>query len=166
MWLLKSCAVNTKELHQVRAHCLAAQEERKNCLKLSRITVLQGRVRLRDRVSTVYKTEERQAQVDALLDTWDSFTGFCYRHQFPVTLSTRVKSLLYFLASQTRWGWQEQLALVLPAGGPLLLKVAAHPVAQPVRSVVFAWLAWAGDCLLCVCVCVCGGGRIWTCSTG
>lgn len=150
VWLLKSCVVNTKELHQVRAHCLAAQEERKTNLKLSRITVLKGRVRLRDRVSTVYKTEERQAQVDALLDTWDSFTGFCYRHQFPVTLSTKLKSLLYFLASQTRWPWQDHLARVLPAGGPLLLKVASHPVTQPVRSVVCLFAVRGPDSRLCM----------------
>jgi ABC-type proline/glycine betaine transport system ATPase subunit len=110
------------------------QEERRLNLKQSRIVVFQGRPRLRDRVATVFKTEERKAQVDVLLSTWESFQGFSYLHQFPVTLSSRVREVLYFMASQTRWDWRAHLARVLPSAGPLLTKVASHPVTQPVRG--------------------------------
>jgi len=133
VFLLRAAAVNTRELHQVRTQCLALQEERRANLKQTRITVFKGRVRLRDRLTRMYNTEERKTQVDVMLSTWESFTGFCYRHQFPVTLSTRVKTLLYFLASQTTWPWQRHLGRVLPPSSSLLAKVAAHPVTQPVR---------------------------------
>jgi len=132
VWLLEACVTGGKELHQVRAQCQAMQEERRLNLKQSRIVVFEGRPRLRDRVATVFKTEERKAQVDVLLSTWESFQGFSYLHQFPVTLSTRAKTLLYFLASQTHWDWRSHLHRILPSSGPLLEKVAAHPVTQPV----------------------------------
>jgi hypothetical protein len=105
-------------------------------LKLSRMTVIQGRPRLRDLVSRELKTEERKAQVDTLLETWESYTGFCYKHQFPPTLSERIKSRLYFLASQSRWDWPKFVAQVLPAGGPILDKVVAHPITQPDLPVI------------------------------
>ena len=72
--------------------------------------------------------------MDALLDTWESYTGFCYLHQFPPTLSDKIKTRLYFLASQTRWNWTRYLDKVLPSAGPLLDRVIQHPVTQPVRS--------------------------------
>jgi hypothetical protein len=75
-------------------------------------------------------------QVDSLLDTWESYTGFCYKHQFPPTLSERIKSRLYFLASQTRWDWRRYVDGVLPSSGPLLDKVKAHPITQPDLAVI------------------------------
>jgi hypothetical protein len=79
-------------------------------------------------------------QVDTLLDTWESYTGFCYKHQFSPTLRERVKSRLYFLASQTWWEWAvwrpQHVAAVLPSGGPLLDKVKAHPIKQPDLAVI------------------------------
>jgi hypothetical protein len=75
-------------------------------------------------------------QVDTLLDTWESYTGFCYKHQFPPTLSERVKSRLYFLASQTRWEWRQQVGSLLPSGGALLDKVKSHPITQPDLPVI------------------------------
>lgn len=131
-FVLDHCAVDARVLEQTLALCQAAQEERRLNLKMSRMTVIQGRPRLRERVSSVLKTEERKAQVDTMLDTWESYTGFCYKHQFPPTLSDRIKTRLYFLASQTRWDWAQHLHLVLPSAGPLLAKVAAHPITQPV----------------------------------
>jgi hypothetical protein len=71
-----------------------------------------------------------------MLDTWESFTGFCYKHQFPPTLSEKVKTRLYFMASQTRWPWASHLDKVLPSSGSILSRVAAHPVTQPVRDSV------------------------------
>jgi hypothetical protein len=64
------------------------------------------------------------------LETWESYTGFTYQHQFPPTLSEKVKSRLYFLASQTRWDWAKYVETVLPSGGPLLGKVMSHPITQ------------------------------------
>lgn len=75
--------------------------------------------------------------MDTLLDTWESYTGFCYKHQFPPTLSERIKSRLYFLASQTRWDWRPHVEAVLPSGaGALLDKVKAHPITQPDLPVI------------------------------
>ena len=42
-----------------------------------------------------------------------------------------MKSRLYFLASQTQWDWQRYIEHVLPSGGPVCVKVAAHPITQP-----------------------------------
>jgi len=135
-FILDHCVVSVKELEQTLALQQAAASEKSVNLKLSRMTVIQGRPRLRDRVSTMFKTEERKAQVDTLLDTWDSYRGFTYLHQFPGTLSERVKSRLYFLAAQTRWDWTKFVTDVLPSGGPLLDKVQAHPVTQPDLPVI------------------------------
>ena len=77
------------------------------------------------------KTEGRKAQVDTLLDTWESYSGFSYKHRFPQTLSEKVRSKLYFLASQTRWDWMKYVEVILPSGGPLCAKVIAHPITQP-----------------------------------
>jgi hypothetical protein len=98
---------------------------------MSRMTVIQGRPRLRDRVTSVLKTEERKAQVDTQLETWESYTGYTYKMHFPPTLSEKVRSKLYFLASQTRWNWQKYVETVLPGGGALCLRVSEHPIMQP-----------------------------------
>lgn len=74
--------------------------------------------------------------MDTLLDTWESYTGFCYKHQFPPTLSERIKSRLYFLASQTRWEWRQHVSAVLPSGGALMDKVKSHPITQPDLGVI------------------------------
>jgi len=100
--VLGNTLIQTEILEQTVALGRSTREDLKNSLKLSRMTVIQGRPRLRDRVNTVLKTDERKAQVDSTLSTWDSYTGFCYKHQFPPTLSERVKTRLYFLAAQTR----------------------------------------------------------------
>ena len=135
-YVLDKCKVDTVKLEQTLALYKASMEDKKLSLSLSRMTVIQGRPRLRDRVTSVLKTDERKAQVDTLLDTWESYTGFCYKHQFPPTLSERVKSRLYFLASQTRWDWRQHVSLVLPSGGPLLDKVKSHPITQPDLAVI------------------------------
>jgi hypothetical protein len=113
LFVLDKCEVDVAALNQIHALIQATLEDRRLSLKLSRMTVIQGRPRLRDLVSSELKTEERKAQVDTLLETWESYTGFCYKHQFPPTLSERVKSRLYFLASQSRWEWQKYVVMVL-----------------------------------------------------
>jgi len=129
--VLGQCVVDTATLEQIHVKLQASLEDRRLNLKMSRMTVIQGRPRLRDKVSSELKTEEKRTQVDTQLDTWDSYTGFCYKHQFPPTLSERVKSRLYFLASQTRWEWGPYVGRVLPSGGAVGEKVVAHPVTQP-----------------------------------
>ncbi len=134
--MLDKCKVDGARLEQTQALAQAAAEDKKVCLGLSRMTVIQGRLRLRDRVSTLLKTDERKAQVDTLLDTWESYTGFAYKHRFPPTLSEKVRSKLYFLASQTRWDWTKYVEVVLPTGGVLCKKVAEHPITQPDLQVI------------------------------
>jgi hypothetical protein len=123
-------------MEQTRTLIQASMDDRKLSLQMSRMTVIQGRPRLRDRVTSELKTEERKAQVDTLLDTWESYRGFSQRHQFPPTLSEKVRSKLYFLASQTRWEWQKYVETVLPSGGPLCVRVASHPITQPDLPVI------------------------------
>ena len=135
-FVLDKCDIDVASLDQIHTLIQATLEDRRLSLKLSRMTVIQGRPRLRDLVSRELKTEERKAQVDTLLETWESYTGFCYKHQFPPTLSERIKSRLYFLASQSRWDWPKFVAQVLPAGGPILDKVVAHPITQPDLPVI------------------------------
>jgi hypothetical protein len=135
-YVLERCEVDTATLEQIHTLCQASMDDKRLSLKMSRMTVIQGRPRLRDRVTSVLKTEERKAQVDTQLETWDSYTGFSYKHQFPPTLSEKVRSKLYFLASQTRWDWAKYVEAVLPAGGPLTQRVARHPVTQPDLPVI------------------------------
>jgi hypothetical protein len=130
------CEVDTKTLEQTQALMQASLDDRRLSLQMSRMTVIQGRPRLRDRVTSELKTEERKAQVDTQLDTWESYAGFSHRHQFPQTLSEKVRSKLYFLASQTRWEWSKYVEIVLPAGGPLCVKVSRHPITQPDLPVI------------------------------
>ena len=51
-------------------------------------------------------------------------------------LVNMVRSKLYFLASQTRWEWGKYVEVILPAGGALCARVAAHPVTQPDLPVI------------------------------
>jgi hypothetical protein len=55
--------VNVAKLQQILALANAAMEDKRISLSLSRMTVVQGRPRLRDRVASVLKTDERKAQV-------------------------------------------------------------------------------------------------------
>ncbi len=134
--MLDRCEVDTKALEQTQALIQATTDDRKLSLQMARMTVIQGRPRLRDRVTSVLKTEERKAQVDTQLETWDSYVGFAYKHQFPPTLSEKVRSKLYFLASQVKWDWPKYVEVVLPSGGPLCSRVTAHPVTQPDLPVI------------------------------
>lgn len=61
--MLDKCAIDKTALEQTLALSRASMEDRKLSLKLSRMTVVVGRPRLRDRVSSVLGTEERKAQV-------------------------------------------------------------------------------------------------------
>lgn len=134
--MLDKVEVDREALDRIHALCEANMEDRRLSLKMSRMTVIQGRPRLRDRVSSELRTEERKVQVDTLLETWESFTGFCYKHQFGPALSERVKSRLYFLASQTRWPWDKYIETVLPSAGPIRDKVIAHPITMPDLPVI------------------------------
>ena len=129
--MLDKVEVDREALDRIHALCEANMEDRRLSLKMSRMTVIQGRPRLRDRVSSELQTEERKVQVDTKLDTWESYTGFSYRHHFPPTLSEKVRSKLYFLASQTRWDWTTYVEGVLPGGGELGRRLSEHPITQP-----------------------------------
>ena len=62
-FVLERCDVDGAKLEQTLALSRAAIEDKKLSLSLSRMTVIQGRPRLRDRVTSVLKTDERKAQV-------------------------------------------------------------------------------------------------------
>lgn len=61
-FVLDRCKVDMGRLEQTLALSKAANEDKKLSLTLSRMTVIQGRPRLRDRVTTVLRTDERKAQ--------------------------------------------------------------------------------------------------------
>ena len=157
LFILGQCVVQTQGIEQTIILTRAIREEHKNDLKMSRMPAIKGRPRLRlvsilficlndmniiiffitrDKLSTTLKTEDRKAHIDTMLDTWESYTGFCYKHQFPPTLSDKVKSRLYFLASQTRWDWAKHLHKIISSSTPILDKVAAHPITQPDLPVI------------------------------
>jgi hypothetical protein len=65
--VLDRCKVDGARLEQTLALSRAAMEDKKVSLGLSRMTVIQGRLRLRDRVSTLLKTDERKAQASSFV---------------------------------------------------------------------------------------------------
>jgi hypothetical protein len=130
-FLFQMCTVNHSVLKSNNARIVASREDKLMCLKMKTVSVVQGRPRLRDRVQTSLLTADHKTNVDSALNTWESYAGFCYRHQFPPTLNESIKTKLYFLASQTRWDWVSHLPLLLSASSPLLTRVADHPVMQP-----------------------------------
>ena len=66
--------MDVQKLEQTLALAKVAAEDKKMSLSLSRMTVIQGRPRLRDRVASVLHTEERKAQVFLVFDL-ALFTG-------------------------------------------------------------------------------------------
>ena len=135
-YVLEKCVVDVATLDQTHQLILATIDDRKLSLKMSRMTVIQGRPRLRDRVASELKTEERKAQMDTKLETWDSYRGFCYLHQFPINLSEKIRSKLYFLCAQTTWPWASHIKTILPSGGTLCDRLASRPVVQPDLPVI------------------------------
>ena len=59
--------MDTARLEQTLLLSKAAVEDKRVSLGLSRMAVIQGRPRLRDRVSKLLKTDERKAQVRLVL---------------------------------------------------------------------------------------------------
>ena len=128
--------VNTVSLQQNLAIVRARREERQLCLKLKSAVAIQGRPRLRSRLSSTFNTQDSKMQADIALNTWESYAGWSYLHTLPTTLSEGVKHRLYFLSSQTSWGWAEHLPRVLPSAKGILAKVAQYPVTNPDLPVI------------------------------
>lgn len=135
-FVLSNCAVDTVSLDHAWSLVQAKRVDRSLCLKLKNVSVVQGRPRLRDRITSTLKTDERKTQLDTALSKWESYTGFCYKHQFPPTLSENVKQKFYFMASQTQWNWNRHLHKILQSADTLLEKVAAYPVSEPELPVI------------------------------
>ena len=135
-FVLGHMSVNVNALQQNLAIVRARNEERKLCLKLKTVVAIQGRPRLRDRLSSTLNTQDSKMQADIALNTWESYAGWSYLHTLPTTLSEGVKHRLYFLSSQTTWRWQDYLRLVLPSAEGILDKVAKFPVTNPDQPVI------------------------------
>lgn len=135
-FVLANAEVNTAIMEQNLTLIRATREERKLNLTMRNMTVVQGRPRLRDKVTASLRSDENKTQVDISMSTWESYSGFNRVNALPSTLSEIVKSRLYFMASQTLWNWREHLPKVLASAGPLLAKVAAHPVSNPDLPVI------------------------------
>ena len=135
-FVLGHMQVNTNALQQNLAIVKARKEERQLCMKMKSVVAIQGRPRLRDRISSTLNTQDSKMQADIALNTWESYAGWSYLHTLPTTLSEGVKHRLYFLSSQTSWGWTEHLPRVLPSAKVILAKIAQYPVTNPDLPVI------------------------------
>ena len=132
----RHCTVDVKTLRDNLNLLKVSTQEKALCLQMRNMAVLTGRPRLRDRLQTTLQSEDHRTTLDATKSTWETFTGFCHKHQFPPTLNEATKAKLYFLACQTEWSWREHLPAFLLQPGPLLDKVSSHPVTQPDRELL------------------------------
>ena len=130
-FVLGHTQVNTNVLQQNLAIVKARSEERALCLKMKSVVAIQGRPRLRDRVSSTLNTQDSKMQADIALNTWESYAGWSYLHALPSTLSEGVKHRLYFMSSQTSWDWAEHLPKVLASAKVILAKISQYPVTNP-----------------------------------
>jgi hypothetical protein len=135
-FVLGHMQVNTNSLQQNLAIVRARREERELCLKLKSAVSIQGRPRLRSRLSSTFNTQDSKMQADIALNTWESYAGWCYIHTLPTTLSEGIKHRLYFLSSQTSWKWVDYLPRVLPSAKTILGKIAQFPVTNPDLPIV------------------------------
>ena len=135
-FVLGHMQVNTTALQQNLAIVRARREERQLCLKLKSAVAIQGRPRLRSRLSSTFNTQDSKMQADIALSTWESYAGWSYLHTLPTTLSEGIKHRLYFLSSQTSWDWGEYLPRVLPSAKGILTKIAQYPVTNPDLPVI------------------------------
>ena len=130
VFLFKHARVNTAFVEQNIAVAKAYEVDLKQSIETSRMQQVKGRPRLRDRLSTVM--DRGNVDADTLtVNMWDSYTGFCYKHQFPPTLSESLKMKLYFMACQTNWDWKTHLPKVALGLNLIIQKVASYAVAQP-----------------------------------
>lgn len=124
-YILNNSKVQVKILEDNLAISKAIKDDTKLSLQMSRMQVVQGRPRLRDRL------ENQHQRNDSSFNSWETYTGFCYKHQFPPTLSENIKTKLYYMASQVQWGWRAHLHKVAPGATMILGKVSEFPVTQP-----------------------------------
>lgn len=130
-FVLGHMQVNVMALQQNLAIVRARREEKQLCLKLKSAVAIQGRPRLRSRLSSTLNTQDSKMQADIALNTWESYAGWLYLHTLPSTLSEGVKHRLYFMSSQTSWKWVDFLPRILPSAKAILAKVGKYPVTNP-----------------------------------
>jgi hypothetical protein len=129
-FILKHATIHSSVLEQNIAISKAAKDEKKINLQMSRMQVVQGRPRLRDRLS------HQSLNKDTVFNDWEKYSGFCFKHQFPPTLSEAIKSKLYFLACQTTWDWTQHVETIVPRSTPIVERIIAYPVTQPEIPVI------------------------------
>ena len=125
--IIEKVQVDVDSLQQTMRIILKQQEEKTLNLRLRSIQMVSLRPRLRDKMQTSLADKE---QADARAGTWNTFKGFCHLHKFPNNMSDRVKKLLYFLASQTSWEWQNHVQKVVQnkdLGDRLVQSPVTHP---------------------------------------
>lgn len=145
-FILEKVRVDTNVLEQNFAIHQAIREDTQRSLKVSRMQIVQGRPRLRDRLT--HSLEKRNLTTDDTFSMWETFTGFCYKHQFPPMLSENMKLKLYFMSAQQAWDWRKHLHKVAPGLPMITAKVADYPVTQaelPVIIKIITNLSLDGD---------------------
>jgi hypothetical protein len=127
-YILEHAHIDETTLEQNRLLIQMRRDDIHKSLQLSRMQIMQGRPKLRDKLTT---SQQQAKHKLTMQNSWETFTGFCYKHQFPPTLSDNVKHKLYFMASQTNWDWRAHIHHILPHGPQIVTKVCEFPVAQP-----------------------------------
>ena len=126
-------SIDTEPLAACVAMTKLQRTDRERGLRMKQMTSYMGRPRLRDRLE---QSSAEALQLDTVLGTWESYTGFCQVHQFPHVLSDIIKQRLYFLAAQTAWDWKDYTALVVRHQGPIAERLAQYPVTNPDQHVL------------------------------
>jgi hypothetical protein len=127
-FMLERAEINTTYLDQNMQIYRAIKEDSRLSLQKSRQQVTQGRPRLRDKLTFSRLQEDKHNDA---FNMWETYAGFCYKHQFPPTLSENLKMKLYFMASQTTWNWKIHLPQIAQGLHVITQKVAAYAVSDP-----------------------------------
>lgn len=127
-FIFNKAIVNTTILEQNIIISKSVREENRMNLQMSRLQVAQTRPRLRDLLDA---STRASTITDEKFNVWETYTGFCYKHQFPPTLSENIKSKLYFMACQTRFDWKKHLPRIAPGSALITQKVSEYPVSSP-----------------------------------
>lgn len=131
-YILKMCTMDVSVVQQNIVISQALKNDNQIYLKQKRMQVVEGRPRLRDRL-TVHQNSSSSEGV--LMNTWETYTGFCYKHQFPPTLSETIKKKLYYMAAQVHWKtWRNHVHRIAPV--VITDKVKEYPVMRPDLNVI------------------------------
>jgi hypothetical protein len=125
--IIENAHVDVDTLQQTMRAIMKEKEDRTMHLRIKSIQLTSLRPRLRDKMQTSLEDKE---DADARTGTWNTYKGFCHIHRFPNNMSERIKKLLYFMASQTNWDWNNYVNKVIQ-NRDLELRIVQRPITHP-----------------------------------